>query len=145
MKTILFLQKNNIHSLQSCRAKSIVNRLLLLSIGCTILIQAQSQADKRLVLAEQYFAAGEYFTAAGLYGQFLSTAVKSKTTSDFPLNLKINNEGKAGKYGNKPEILFKQAESYRLANYWTEAAAMYKQCFEQDSAKHAAALYWHAV
>src|SRR5215213_593841 len=122
MNTILFLQKNNSRFLQSCRRGNVANRVLLLLIGCTILMQAQSQADKRLVLADQYFAAGEYFTAAGLYGQFLKPVVKSKTTSDFPLNLKKNTEGRIGTYESKTEILFKQAESYRLANYWTEAA-----------------------
>jgi outer membrane protein OmpA-like peptidoglycan-associated protein len=145
MKAILFPQKNIIHSFQT-KARAIVNKaLLLLLVGCTILMQAQSQADKRLVLADQYFASGQYFTAAGLYGQFLKPAVKSKGTSDFPLNSKRNTEGKTGKYENKTDILFKQAESYRLANYWTEAAALYKECFEKDVAKYGTALYWYAI
>lgn len=114
-------------------------------IGCMILIQAQSQTDKRLILADQYFAAGEYFTAAGLYGQFLNPVVKSKTPAGFPLNIKSNSVGRTGNYGNKTDILFRQAESYRMANYWTEASALYKECFEKDPARYAAAIYWHAV
>jgi OOP family OmpA-OmpF porin len=145
MNTILFLQKNNIHFLPSCKAKHIVNRVLLLMMGCTVLVQAQSQADKRLVQADQYFTAGDYYTAAHLYGQFLKPAVNKKTTSDFPLNSNRTAEGRTGKYGDKNDILFKQAESYRLANYLTDAAALYKECFEKDSAKYAAALYWYAV
>src|SRR5688572_11744223 len=121
MKTNLSLQKNNI--LQLGKVKSFASRGLLLFIGCAILTQANSQADKRLVLADRYFAAGEYFTAAGLYGQFLHPVAKSKMRSDFPLNSKKNTEGKSGQYINSTEIIFKQAESYRMANYWTEASS----------------------
>ena len=145
MKTILSLQKSNIHSLQSCIVKSMVNRFLLLLIGCTIWIQAQSQADNRLVLADQYFAAGDYFTAAGLYGQFLDPREKQKIPSGFPLNSKKNRTGGTGKQMDKYDILFKQAESYRLAYYWKEASARYKECFEKDPAKYTAGLYWDAV
>jgi outer membrane protein OmpA-like peptidoglycan-associated protein len=108
-------------------------------------MNAESQADKRLVLADQYFAAGEYYTAAGLYGQFLNPAVKEKISSDFPLNSKKNSAGKMGKQVTKLDILYKQAESYRLANYWQQASDRYKECFEKDSARYAAALYWYAV
>lgn len=96
-------------------------------------------------MADQYFAAGDYFTAAGLYGQFLHPAVKSKYHSDFPLNTKRNAEGRIGNYGSKYDILFKQAESYRLANYWSEASTLYKECLEKDSLRYASALYWLAV
>ena len=106
---------------------------------------SSAQADKRLALADQYFAAGEYYTAAGLYGQFLSAAVTAKTPSDFVLNSKRNTEGRTGTYKNKTEILFKQAESYRLSNYWKEAAALYKESFQKDSVKYANALYWFAI
>jgi hypothetical protein len=51
---------------------TIVKRILLLLIASTLLSQAHSQTDKRLILADQYFAEGEYFTAAGLYEQFLN-------------------------------------------------------------------------
>lgn len=113
-------------------------------VGSTVM-QAKSQTDKRLAMADQYFAAGDYFTAAGLYEQFLHPAAKPKTHSDFPLNTKRNNEGRIGKYASKTDILFKQAESYRLANYWIEALALYKECFKKDSSKYSAALYWQTV
>jgi OmpA-OmpF porin, OOP family len=145
MKTESFLQKANIHLFQSLCRKGIVNRFALLLFGCLILMQAKSQSDKRLVMADQYFAAGDYFTAAGLYGQFLHPTIKPKYRSDFPLNTKRNTEGRIGSYQSKTDILFKQAESYRLANYWKEASALYKECFEIDSTKYAASLYWIAV
>ena len=107
--------------------------------------QAQSQIDKRLAMADDYFAAGDYFTAAGLYGQFLHPVAKPKYRSDFPLNTKRNTEGRIGSYQSKTDILFKQAESYRLSNYWNEASVLYKECFETDSLKYGAALYWIAV
>ena len=125
--------------------KRITSRLLLVLFGCLVLLQAKSQADKRLVMADQYFAAGDYFTAAGLYGQFLHPAVKQKYRSDFPLNTRRNGEGRTGSYQSKTDILLKQAESYRLANYWSEASTLYKQCFEKDSLRYASSLYWLAV
>ena len=129
--------------MKSFRAK--LNQVFLVIMGCTVLVQVHGQADKRLVQAEEYFAAGEYFTAAGLYAQLLNPQVKTRTSSGFPLNLKKNTEGSTGKFGNKTDILFKQAESYRLANHWNEASTLYKTCFEKDPAKYAAAGYWYAV
>ncbi len=144
MKT-LSLQQSNIFSSPSFISKSIVNRFLLLLIGCSFLFTAQGQTDKRLQLADQYFAAGEYFTAAGLYEQFLNPSVKEKSPTGFPLNSKKSRIGQTGKQVSKLDILYKQAESYRLANYWPQASARYKECFEKDSVKYAAGLYWYAA
>lgn len=143
MITISYLQ--NICSMQQGRLMKIARSALLLLIGCIILGQAHSQMDKRLLLADRYYTAGEYLTAASLYGQFLNPVVKEKSSSDFPLNSKRNNKGKMGSYATKQDIIFKQAESYRLANYTKEAANLYKHCFDKDSAKYASALYWYAV
>lgn len=137
MKTKSFLVKGNIHLLSS--------RLLLMLCGSLILTHANSQVDKRLAMADQYFAAKDYYTAAGLYGQFLHPTVRPKYRSDFPLNTKRNSEGRIGNYASKTDILFKQTESYRLANYWNEASNLYKECFEKDSVKYSSSLYWTAV
>lgn len=120
-------------------------RLLLLLITSALVINVNGQADNRLVQAEEYFAAGDYYTAANLYGQFLNPDKKAKSKSDFPLNANRNAEGMTGKYGTKTDILYKQAESYRLANYLNQAAELYKQCFEKDSLKYASAIYWYTV
>ena len=74
MKTQIFLQKLK-QPLPSLYLKNIPKRILLFISGCLIMLQAQSQIDKRLAMADDYFAAGDYFTAAGLYGQFLHPAV----------------------------------------------------------------------
>lgn len=124
---------------------STVFRSCLLFVFVCFLIQANAQADKRLTMADQYFAAGDYYTAAGLYEQFLHPAVKPKSRSDFPLNAKRNGEGRLGKFTSKTDIVLKQADSYRLCNYWKEAAGLYKQCFEKDAVKYADALYWYGV
>ncbi|MGZ8540929.1 MAG: OmpA family protein [Chitinophagaceae bacterium] len=142
---IFSLPKRNICCSASFIAKGIAGRSLLLIIGCIVLMNAQGQADKRLVLADEYFAAGDYFTAAGLYEQFLNPGVKEKTATGFPLNSKKNGTGRTGGHVSKLDILYKQAESYRLANYWPQAAARYKECFEQDSLKYAGGLYWYGV
>src|SRR3954468_2735230 len=93
MKTHLILQKSSIRPRRSF-IKNTVGKSLAVVFGCLILMQAKSQADKRLVLADQYFAAGDYFTAADLYQQFLHPPVKSKNRSQFPLTAKHNTEGR---------------------------------------------------
>lgn len=143
MKTILLPGKNNIQNAKSFAAKQLMNRFAFVLIGSTLMSLANAQ-DKRLVMAEKYFAAGEYYTAAGLYGQYLKPDAKTKAPTNFPLNSKRYSGG-SGSYGSKTDILYRQAESYRLANYWTEAAELYKECFEKDAAKYAAAMYWYAV
>jgi len=50
-----------------------------------------------------------------------------------------------GKGVTKNDILFRQAESYRLANYWPQAASAYKKAAEAEPSKYAAGLYWYAV
>jgi outer membrane protein OmpA-like peptidoglycan-associated protein/tetratricopeptide (TPR) repeat protein len=129
----------------SLRSLIQVLRIFFLVLASILCLQAKSQFDKRLAMADQYYAAGDYYTAAGLYGQFLNPAVKPKYHSDFPLNAKRSTEGRTGAYQSKTDILFKQAESYRLAHYWMEACTLYQQCFEKDSSKYASALYWKAV
>jgi outer membrane protein OmpA-like peptidoglycan-associated protein/tetratricopeptide (TPR) repeat protein len=120
-------------------------RFLILLVACTGWMQSQSQQAKSPVqLADQYFAAGEYYTAAHLYEQFLNAHKKQKT-SGFPLNAKGKRATVTNKDVSRTDILFKQAESYRLANYWQEAAASYKECAEKDPSQHADALYWYAV
>ena len=143
MKTYPSPQKNKIHPLQSYT--TVAGRFSLVLIGCLLLIQAQSQVDKRLALADRYFAAGEYFTAAGLYDQFLHPAAQTKVRSEFPLTTRRSSEGKIGSYSSKTDIVFKQAESYRLANYWTKASELYNECYKNDSAKYTDALYWYSV
>ena len=139
MNIIIAIRKINI------QFSPVVSRILLILIGSTILLQAKSQVDKNLALADKYFAAGDYFTAAGLYEQFLNPPVKQKPPTGFPLNSRKNGQGLTGGQVSKADILFKQAESYRLANYWLEASEKYKQCLEKDPAKYASGLYWYAV
>lgn len=134
------MNTKKIFNSQVCKATGL--SLLLITL---FVIKINAQADQRLVKAEQYFAAGDYYAAASLYGQFLKPDKKSKSTSDFPLNANRSAEGMTGQYGTKTDILYKQAESYRLANYLERAAMLYKECFEKDSTKYASAMYWYAV
>ena len=121
-------------------------RTILSCMVCIFCLQSQGQADDRIVKADQYFAAGEYYTAAHLYEQFLKPGPKQKTTANFPLNAKRNSQGSGmGKGVTKLDILYKQATSYRLANYFPEAAEAYKECMEKDPEKYVDAYYWYAV
>ena len=143
MKSFLYISKSCF--VQFLNGSNKVNRYLLLLIGSSLFMQANSQTNKLLVMADQYFAAGDYFTAAGLYGQYLHPVVKTKVQSDFPLNIRRSAVVGTGKYKTKTDVLFKQAESYRLANYWTEASVLYRECYAKDSIKYPVALYWNAV
>ena len=109
-----------------------------------ISLQATSQVDQRIAIADKYYDAGDYFTAAGLYEQFLNPPKKEIPKANFPLNTRRYGQG-VGDGVDKYDIIYKQAESYRLANYWLEAAEKYKDCFEKDSAKYSDAFYWYAV
>jgi outer membrane protein OmpA-like peptidoglycan-associated protein/tetratricopeptide (TPR) repeat protein len=107
-----------------------------------------AQADKRIVQAEQYFAKGEYYTAAKLYEQYLAPSSQQIVQANFPINSKkrrtVTGSG-AGKGVSKNDILFRKAESYRLANYMNEAIGAYKEVAEKEPMKYNNALYWKAV
>jgi OmpA-OmpF porin, OOP family len=133
MKSILSIQGKNFRQL-----------LLLLAGTAGFLFSAAQKAKGPLQLADQYFAAGEYYTAANLYEQYLNPSKKQVTGTGFPLNSK-RNQVTGTKGISRADILFKQAESYRLSNHWTEASAAYSKSLEKDSLKYADALYWRAV
>jgi OOP family OmpA-OmpF porin len=122
--------------------------ILLLAVSALTISSSSQQSNKKvqanpLQLAEQYFAAGEYYTAAHLYGQYLNPPKKQKEITEFPLNIKARRAA-INENISRADILFKQAESFRLANYWKEAAAAYKECMKEP-AMYNDALYWYAV
>ncbi|MBO9202350.1 MULTISPECIES: OmpA family protein [Niastella] len=94
-----------------------------------------------LLLADQYFAAGEYYTAANLYEQVLNPPANTRNDEVFPVYSK---RGKLNyrlpKKVSREAVLYKQAESYRLAHYWLQADSTYKKCTDNIDA-----LYWMAV
>lgn len=112
---------------------------------CACTIPVFSQKNGPLQLADQYFAAGDYYTAANLYKQYLNPSKKLTSGTDFPLNVKRRRAGGGNKNISRNDILFKQAESYRLANYWVEAAATYKEYIDKNDTRLTEALYWYAV
>ena len=121
-------------------------RYFTLLVACTCWMQSQSQQTKSPVeLADQYFAAGEYYTAAHLYQQFLHPPKKQKTVSNFPLNTQGKRRTVTIKGDARLDILFKQAESYRFSNNWQKAATGYKECADRNPAKYSGAMYWMAV
>ncbi len=121
-----------------------LQRALMILFIVIIAKPGHGQVDQRVTLADKYFSAGEYFTAASLYEQFLNPSKKEISKANFPLNSRRYGQG-GGSNVNKLDIVYKQAESYRLANFWIEAAAKYKECFESDFNKYADAFYWYAV
>lgn len=121
-------------------------RCLVLLAACMICMQSKSQQAKNpLQLGDQYFAAGEYYTAASLYGQYLHPSNNQKPAYNFPVNVKGRRLAGSSAGVSRTDIKLKQADSYRLSNYWKEAAEAYLECYEQDSVKYADAMYWYAI
>src|SRR6185369_16659819 len=114
-----------------------IRRSLFLMVIFITSLHATSQVDQRIAMADKYYDAGEYYTAAGLYEQFLNPPKNEIPKANFPINTKrYGQDGTAGKI-DKMDIVYKQAQSYRFANYWEEAATKYKECFEKDFTKYA--------
>ncbi len=120
-------------------------RCLVVALCCLVQGVANAQSAKHLALADAYFNSGEYFTAAGLYEQYLHPVKRTNTASDFPLNFKKNRTAAVQDYASRSDIIFRQAESYRLANEWTRSMLLYKACYDKDPEKYALGLYWIAV
>ena len=94
MTTIFFISRNCWPVFTNTLTNLTAKKSWLLVLCCLVLNLAQSQMDKRLLLADQYYTAGEYLTAASLYGQFLNPAKKEKPSSYFPLNSKKTSIGR---------------------------------------------------
>jgi OmpA-OmpF porin, OOP family len=121
--------------------------MIALLVLCVHAIPSAAQKRKSpLQLADEYFAAGEYYTAANLYEQVLNPPKSQRSSNEFPLNVKRRRKaGTSTGTDSYSDIVFKQAESYRLAHYWAKAAAAYKLCGEKDPDNYINALYWYAV
>jgi outer membrane protein OmpA-like peptidoglycan-associated protein/tetratricopeptide (TPR) repeat protein len=121
----------------------------LFTFSCiSVAVTTNAQTDKRITLAEQYFAKGDYYTAAKLYEQYLTPSSKQIVQANFPINPKKRKTATgngAGKGVTKNDILFRKAESFRLANYMADAAASYSEVAEKEPAKYNHAWYWKAV
>lgn len=136
--------KNLIAFLQKQRTLHIMGLAFLCSIFI-LPVNAQRKEPSPLKLADDSFTAGNYYTAAKLYDQFLNPPKPKKEVSDFPLNSKHNQTTVLTGTTSRVAILYKQADAYRMANYYNEAAALYKECIEKDPLSFAGAWYWLAV
>jgi outer membrane protein OmpA-like peptidoglycan-associated protein/tetratricopeptide (TPR) repeat protein len=119
-------------------------RSIFCLVACAYWLPCNSQpiqlAKSPLQLAEQYFAAGEYYTAAYLYEQYLNPPQHTKKEKVFPVYTDRRKPGTDNKKVSRSAILYKQAESYRLANYFAQSDSAYEKCSD-----HIDALYFRAV
>jgi outer membrane protein OmpA-like peptidoglycan-associated protein len=114
---------------------------LLIAGICWLPVRSQQVVHKSpLELADQYFEAGEYYTAAYLYEQYLKTAEKNINARTFTTYAKKGPAAPGAQNRSRASILYKQAESYRLSHYWVNADSAYKKCTDNIDA-----LYWSAV
>jgi OmpA-OmpF porin, OOP family len=93
-----------------------------------------------LQLADQYFAAGEYYTAAYLYEQFLNPSKYQVKQQAFPVYANKKNGSLLPRNVSRSAILYKQAVAYLMANYFTAADSVFNDCPDNINA-----LYWKAV
>ncbi|HEY8893592.1 MAG TPA: flagellar motor protein MotB, partial [Niastella sp.] len=123
--------------------RTVLYKFLYLLIACACWLSSQSQqvvqVKSPLQLADQYFAAGEYYTAAYLYQQCLNPPkyIQSKVIAVYA---KKGRKDPVPKNVSRDAVLYKQAESYRLARYYMNADSAYKKCTGNIDA-----LYWSAV
>lgn len=129
----------------SCVGRITLRSSILLAFSL-LFVGLHAQKNKGpLQLADQYFASGEYYTAANLYGQYLNPPKKQTIPSDFPLNARRRRTGSGNGNISRTAVLFKQADSYRLSNYWQQASLAYTECIRKDSVQYIDAYYWLAV
>src|SRR5438270_8890018 len=127
MKKIFFYK-----AYTSLRLANPLARFLILVSASLLSCYASGQTAKQLTLADQYFDAGEYVTAAGLYGQYLNP--KSKKTSGFPLNAKRT--GLTAKYKRETNVLLRNAKRYRQAQEIEKAKKLKKERIEKQNKKN---------
>jgi OmpA-OmpF porin, OOP family len=119
---------------------------LLLAISAPgFYMRSFAQKKNVLQLADEYFAAADYYTAATLYGQYLNSPKNYKAPTGFPLNKKGKSIKGTNKFTSRDDIRYKEAESYRLANYWLKAADLYQSCIQEKCIHYLDALYWYGV
>ncbi|HUP10870.1 MAG TPA: hypothetical protein VM187_01615, partial [Niastella sp.] len=113
-------------------------------MACSISLPGKSQdvvkTKNVLQLADQYFAAGEYYTAACLYEQFLNPSKYQVKQQAFPVYVNKKNTGTRAGNISRSAILYKQAVAYLRANYFAAADSIFNNCTDNINA-----LYWKAV
>jgi OOP family OmpA-OmpF porin len=126
------------------KVKTMASRFfgLLVVSSCWLPLQGQQVVHGKspLQLADQYFAAGEYYTAAYLYEQYLNPSKINSNAPAFTVYAKKGRAVEGIQNRSRASILYKQAESYRLAHYWVHADSAYQKCTDNKDA-----LYWSAV
>ncbi|OQP61137.1 hypothetical protein A3860_05305 [Niastella vici] len=126
-----------------CKVRPLAGKLLGVLVAgiCWLPLRSQQVVHKSpLQLADQYFEAGEYYTAGYLYEQYLKIAGGNTGAPAFTTYAKKGAAAAGGQNRSRASILYKQAESYRLAHYWGKADSAYKKCTDNSDA-----LYWSAV
>ena len=103
--------------------------------------QAKKRCKSPVQLGDQYFAAGEYYTAAHLYGQYLNPPRIKGSLPIFPLNVKARRTALANNNSSRTDILYKQAESFRALTISRKLQPPVKSARKKDPSKYAEALY----
>jgi len=109
---------------------------------CWLPVQSQQVVHGKspLQLADEYYAAGEFYTAGYLYDQYLKTGGRTTNGAAFTTYAKSTTGGAGTQNRSRASILYKEAESYRLGHYYINADSAYKKCTDNIDA-----LYWSAV
>lgn len=124
--------------------RSYITWYFFLLIACAVSLPGKSQdvvkTKNVLQLADQYFAAGEYYTAAFLYEQYLNPLRYQIKEQTFPVYKRRGSTGALPKNISRTAVLYKQAVAWMKANYFAAADSAFQQCNDNVDA-----LYWRAV
>jgi OmpA-OmpF porin, OOP family len=124
--------------------RSFATYCICMLMACAVSLPGKGQdvvkTKSVLQLADQYFAAGEYYTAAYLYEQFLNPDKYQERKQNFPVYTNKKGAGTLPKNVSRTAILYKQAVAYVMANYFSAADSILNDCTDNINA-----LYWKAV
>lgn len=98
-----------------------------------------------LKAADNYFAKGNYVSAAEYYEKYLGDAKAAKPQEYNPYSPQRSSKKTAPGTGSREQAVYKLAESYRLLNYPAKAAPRYKEAMEMNKAQFALAPYYYAM
>lgn len=116
---------------------------LLAAVCCGVFTTTQAQfVSNYKKAADEYYAKGDYNSAAQYYEKYIGAAPSSKEGYD-PYT--IQKQGSSQKGSSRADVVYKLAESYRNLTYYSRAEGAYKKVAELAPEKYPLSAYWYAV
>lgn len=107
-------------------------------------VQAQFVYDY-LKAADNYFAKGNYVSAAEYYEKYLDGGKTAKQPEFNPYSPQRSSKKATTATSSREQALYRLAESYRLLNYPAKAAPRYKDLIDMNNTQFPLAPYYYAM